>query len=73
MTPSQAIHAIDVLARIRQRLEAEGGWLELHHLARMSVDELELIVAAEVNAPRVSRLQGCTPGIALSADAEVAA
>ena len=43
-----------VIGDIRSRLEAEGGWVELCHLAGMSVDEIERLVEMELGIVLVS-------------------
>lgn len=44
------LHAVDVLLVVRQRLEAAGAHCELLRMARMSSDELRILVEQEVRA-----------------------
>ena len=44
----QALHAVDVIARIEQRLLAAGDIRGLQRLGRMSLDELDLLVMLEL-------------------------
>ena len=45
---SEALHAVDVITRVRERLEAEGGDAELFRLRRFSSDELQILVRLEL-------------------------
>lgn len=47
---ARALHAVDVLAAVCQRLEAAGADEALHHFHRLSAAELELLVRLEAGA-----------------------
>lgn len=53
MTPAERklAHATDVIREVRLRLEHVGDLVGLHHLAGFSVDELDLLVRREREAP----------------------
>lgn len=43
-----AVHAVDVIACVRQRLEEAGNLAGLYHLRGFSIDELDLLVRQEL-------------------------
>lgn len=53
MTPAERnlAHATDVIREVRLRLEHAGDLVGLHHLAGFSLDELDLLVRREREAP----------------------
>lgn len=51
---ARTLHAVDVIAAVRERLEAAGdkpALTALHHLHRFSPDELTRLVEREVGLP----------------------
>lgn len=50
MTPEmrRLLHATEVIAIIQARLERAGAVIELQQLAKLSVDELDLLVRQEM-------------------------
>jgi hypothetical protein len=61
MTEEEQLHAVDVITRVRERLEAQGADAELFRLRRFSSDELQILVRlelgleGEVAAPKPAR------------------
>lgn len=49
--PDVTLHAVDVLLQVRHRLEAAGAHRELLRLARMSGDELRILIDREIQHP----------------------
>lgn len=45
---SSLVHAVTVISDVKARLEQVGGMVELDHLRRFSVDELDLLVRREL-------------------------
>lgn len=43
----KAVHAVDVLSRVRERLVSAGAMAEVSHFDRLSLDELDLLVLQE--------------------------
>ena len=43
-----ALHAVDVICRVRTRLEAAGDLAALYALRRFSIDELDRLVRLEL-------------------------
>lgn len=43
-----ALHAVEVITRVRERLEQDGALQELYQLRGFGIDELDLLVRLEL-------------------------